>query len=389
MAAEKTKTRRRSYRRRSSKKITTLTRLTRPHILNIKEKPPREIKGEHSLCRTRAQTARRTVKAVASNTTEGELSLFTGVRTRTPVHKDTGELEGQQALSPEQAFSKDATLYTPLTTVSDSPTEEPEEEKEEFFMAPEGTEKADSPSLTNVHFLNSELVTDKTDPTTFDQQILPNVSTSENHALDIQYETKKAGKEVDISSMLAAINAKLLKLDTLEYQSRKLEGNLSSVQSKVNEVSNSINSVKQDMSRHVSRWEETVKGIADRVAELEKGAQSWEKRWEQQREALSGDCKVLQSSIDSNSKQIIELETILSNSKQKWESLNKLEEKIKEAAENKFKDVQKLLRDVLHEELLEEMKTVKSHGIPEEQLKGLREEMTEKMQIQKEEVINL
>lgn len=200
-------------------------------------------------------------------------------------------------------------------------------------------------------------------------------------------EQKSTAQKIIISQTLAEINSKLSKLDTLESLNIKLEGILSGLQSRVEDISSTINTVKSDLAKYEQKWERTVNDLADRISELEKSSLSWENRWELQREDLSTDCKVLQKSIDSNSKQIIELESVLDQSKQKLNSLDKLEEKIKNAAEKKFKDIRNMLREDLRKEMLEDIKKIRPPDISHEDLNKVREDLSSQMQTQNTEIM--
>lgn len=81
------------------------------------------------------------------------------------------------------------------------------------------------------------------------------------------------------------------------------------------------------------------------------------------------------------------MESVLDQSKQKLESLDKLEEKIKNAAEKKFKEVQKMIREDLHKELIEEVKTKRPPEVSHEDLHRVREELSTQMQTQNAEML--
>lgn len=275
-------------------------------------------------------------------------------------------------------LSTPVSVTTP-TVLSELITEGQEEEKEEFFMAPENAAlNIDaSPKIRK----ENENVSKPNKPNEKMPGLLPG-------SPDLTNENTSNEHKDNISQTLAEMNSRLSKLDKLESLNLKLEGNLSRLQSKVEDMSNTINTVKSDLSKYEQRWENTVKGLAGRISELEKTSQSWEKRWELQREALDGDCKILQASMDSNSKKILEIESNLNQSKQQWQSLNKLEEKIKNAAEAKFQEVQKIIREDLLKELLDKVKPAKSPEITQDDLARVREEIMTKMQAQNEDVVS-
>lgn len=63
-------------------------------------------------------------------------------------------------------------------------------------------------------------------------------------------------------------------------------------------------------------------------------------KWEDYRAKIQKDVSITQSSIDSNSCKILDLEAKVAQYQEKWESLEVLEKKINDAAEKKFKIVQ-------------------------------------------------
>lgn len=145
-----------------------------------------------------------------------------------------------------------------------------------------------------------------------------------------------------ILKTLEGMNGQLQKLDTLESLTQNLKTDLSKVQSQVEEVSVNINSVKTDLEKYEGR-----------LSKLEKSAQSWDKKLELHREAIASDFQVVQSSIDSNSKKAIALESKLNHYKGKWDSLDKLEDKIKQAANSKFQTIKAAVKTELAKEILD------------------------------------
>lgn len=341
MAAEKPKQKRRGFRPNRFKKVTFHYRTTPAPKPIITEALSREIGKELLRGRTRAQTARNIGRELTSNSEKANGPLFTCSGKRPgmiPVSRNMGAKANTRGktlgyLSTSENAEDTLILDTQAlpTVLADSDPAGPEEEKEEFFMAPEDA----ATGVDNPHELNGEN---------------GNIGAS------------------NISNILANINTKLLKLDTLDSLNTKLEDNLSSLQSKVEGMVNTVNAVKSDLARYERRWEDTVNSLTDRITELENSSQSWEKRWELQREALKSDCKILQTSIDSNSKNILELSSTSERYKQQWDSLHELEEKTKKAADKKFQEVQKMLRDDLRKELLQEIKMIKPSEVTQEDL---------------------
>lgn len=356
MAADKAKQKKRGYRKSQYRKTNLYNRIPSKSNFSKMLGLSYGMGGEPPRCRTRAQTAHRMEKSCIdveeTYITDSEEATASSAA---PEVRDSmvrvGEISPNETQGPRLATC----VQAEPRRKSDKPSRsnispvEMEEETEEFFMAPEGEEEA---SLTSGGA-----------PSTTESGKINNVSNMPNQG-------------VDISSTLLAMNSKLSKLDTLENLNIKLEG----VQSKVEDVSRGINSVKSELSKYEQRWEETTKGLIGRISELEKTSQSWERRWELQREAVSGDCKILQASIDSNSKRLIELETRMDSSAKRWESINSLETKIQEAADNKFQVVQKVIREDLSKELLKEIKEAKSNEVSRDDLEKVKEDIRETIQ---------
>lgn len=127
----------------------------------------------------------------------------------------------------------------------------------------------------------------------------------------------------------------------------ELQGELAKVQARVESVSEIVTTVKSDMSKYEERWEATCKQINDRLDKLEKKSTSYDNKMTLIRSDVARDLKVVQSSLDSNSKQILEMEAFVKQSKDKWVSLHTLEGQIKHAADQKFRAIQTALKDEL------------------------------------------
>lgn len=357
------------------------------HFFQVKTqnvgRTPHELGGETQRYRTRAQTALKTNEICSNAAKEASTDFNAGNEVefnasarpenrdstvRQSVYGSNETYDSQTVLNVLAESGRDPNMTS--GPGSDASSSELEEEREEFFMALEETTSTDSGATPKNNRKKGKLDL---------------FSSSKRETEDA---SNKSYQGENIASTLTAMNSKLLKLDTLENLNLKLEGNISSVQTKVEDVSNSINTVKVDLSKYERRWEETSKGLAGRISELEKGAQSWEKRWELQRETVSRDCKILQASIESNSKRVIELELLSENATQRWKSLDSLEDKIKTAAENKFQAIQEAITDDLRKELLEEIKAAKSPQVTLEDLEKVKEEFKATVQAQTANVLH-
>lgn len=187
----------------------------------------------------------------------------------------------------------------------------------------------------------------------------------------------------NILQSLAEIHARLEKLDKIEVSSSNMEGDISQVQSDIKGVATQVSSFNTELQKYEEKWESRVGDITDRLASLERGDKSLRNKWDLHREATPKDFETVQSSIDSNSKELIELRSQIGCNTEKYSNLENLEVKIQEAAEKQFQVLQKSLKRELREELKEEMisevesfKTSASEGI-NKGIKRLKTELTE------------
>lgn len=174
----------------------------------------------------------------------------------------------------------------------------------------------------------------------------------------------------DILQTLSSMNAKLQKLDALDSLTITLKEGHSSVQEKVEGVLVQVGTVKNDLRRCEAKWEEGINALSERVSQLEQGAQGmdskWDNKWDSYRTKLQKDAAITQSGIDSNSSKILELEAKVAQYQEKWETLEGLEKKIKDAAEKKFKVVQKAIKEEIQEEMSENIRVTVKQQIKEE-----------------------
>lgn len=177
-----------------------------------------------------------------------------------------------------------------------------------------------------------------------------------------------------ILKKLEDMGGRLQKLDTLENLNINLKGEMTQVRSSIEEVVLSLNTVKSDLDRYEEKWQAVFKNLSDRVTVLENDAKSMDNKWDLYRESVAKDVRVLQSSIDSNSKRVISTESIISLHKDKWDSLNDLEGKIKQAADKKFSAIKTAVKIEICEEILEEVRARPSE-VTHEDLEELKNEL--------------
>lgn len=207
---------------------------------------------------------------------------------------------------------------------------------------------------------------------------------SVNHSDDI-YPPSKQGTKIEdekycsIMATLEAITSKLQKLDTLENITTNLQEEISRGNSRIEEVSATVNTVKSDLTKYDEKWENIFTSINSRLLSLEKTTKSWENKLEQSRQDTANAFKVVQSGIDSNSKKALEFESFLKKSEKKWESLHRLENKIKMATEKKFQQLKRLIQTEVKEEVLQEIQTGRLQITTPENLHSFKTELREEI----------
>lgn len=178
-----------------------------------------------------------------------------------------------------------------------------------------------------------------------------------------------------ILATLKTMNSKLQKSDTLENLTTTLQEEISKGNSRIEEVSVGVNMVKIDLTKYDQKWEQISSSINSRLASLEKCTHSWDNKLEQSRQDTANSLKILQWGIDSNSKKTLEFENFLKKSEEKWESLHRLENKIKLATEKKFQELKKLITLEVKEEIVQEVKAGRLQFISPEEVISIKTEL--------------
>lgn len=117
---------------------------------------------------------------------------------------------------------------------------------------------------------------------------------------------------------------------------------------------------------------------------LEKNSKSMETKWDLYRESIAKDFEVMQSSIDSNSKKALASEATIRSYKDKWDSLNILEDSIKQAAKKKFNAIKSAVKSELAEEILQEVRAKPIEVSREDLLEVKKEIASEVLALQEE-----
>lgn len=139
----------------------------------------------------------------------------------------------------------------------------------------------------------------------------------------------------NIMDTLAAMNAKLQKIDVIESLALETKKEVSGVNSRIDNISKQLQAVKADLRNKESKWETGVSELRDKVAHMETGCSKLENKWVQCKGFLKKELDIAQSSLDSNSTRLGELEQEFAEYKEKMAALENMRQTIIEAAEQK------------------------------------------------------
>lgn len=177
---------------------------------------------------------------------------------------------------------------------------------------------------------------------------------------------------------LASMNKRLKKLDTLEEMNSGLKGEITRVQSLVGEVSEQVNTVKSDLKSDLKRcedkWEASADGMMNRISKVEQDLQTAERKWESGNSELNDNLSAIQLNVGKNEAKISSIEAELVRYKEKWGSLLSLEQKIKDAAEDKFQEVGDSIKKDIRKEMVQEVRTVQASSDKESKYVRLKDQ---------------
>lgn len=163
-----------------------------------------------------------------------------------------------------------------------------------------------------------------------------------------------------ILQKLSRMETKLNKLDNLEVLYSKLNGEMVNVQTSMSNVSAQLGNVKADLQKQEKKWAEVTQTMNKRLSSLEQGCQRMEKDWSTCISAVKTGVNHAQTSIDSNSSQILGIANQVETLKDQFKSLENVEKKIISAAEGKFGDMQTAVKnEVTHVVTTSVMNTVR------------------------------
>lgn len=150
-------------------------------------------------------------------------------------------------------------------------------------------------------------------------------------------------------------NSDIIKV--LQNMNQSLKGEISGVASKLGQMTSQIAKVENDLQSYENKWESRMEALTGRISQLENDRQSLENRWEMHRKDQSKELSIIQTGIDSNSSAVMELQNKAQLNQEKWDTLLEIEQRIKNAAEQKFKMLQKTITKEIQKEILEEVRS--------------------------------
>lgn len=162
---------------------------------------------------------------------------------------------------------------------------------------------------------------------------------------------------------LAPMESKLGKLDTLESMNRSLNGEISKVQNRMKDLTDQMSFFTSELSKQDKKWEACHSALSNRISEAETVNKRFEEKWEVGNNAVLRDLKSMQSSVDSASEKIVQLENNAATQKERLDAINTLEKQVKQA----------------EEQIRSQKEVIRSISKMEEKIKGAAEEKFQKL----------
>lgn len=164
----------------------------------------------------------------------------------------------------------------------------------------------------------------------------------------------------NILDTLAAMNAKLQKIDVIESLALETKKEVTGVNNRIDNISKQLEAVKEDLKTKESKWEKGVTELRAKVNHIQSGCVKIEKRWIECKGFYKKELDIVQTSVDSNSTRLGEMEQELADYKKKMESLENMRQNIIEAAEQKVieksTDIEQKVQKKIREDLKENKK---------------------------------
>lgn len=158
-----------------------------------------------------------------------------------------------------------------------------------------------------------------------------------------------------ILQKLSRMEMKLNKLDNLEVLYNKLNGEMVNMQTSMRVMTSQLGNVKSDLQKQEKKWAEVSHTMDKRLLIVEKGCRKMEQDWSTYKSAVNSNLNIAQTSIDSNSSEILEIKRQVETLGGQFKSLEKVEKRIIAAAEGKFEDMQTAVKNQVTDEVTKDV----------------------------------
>lgn len=213
-------------------------------------------------------------------------------------------------------------------------------------------------SVSENSFTEGEVTSNKSTPPT-KEDTTPDHTQYQVNLLGDSKDNNHNGVNDYIMQTLRSMDVRLKKLDTLEGMSKDMKQDMGKIHSRISSISTQMTGIQSDLKKAELKWEESEEVLKGRMLKVEKGCQKIEKALEGCKTALHSDLQKAQSSLDSNSSRILELENKLLDGTPNWANAEDLQEKIDLAAEKKCNKLYEVLREEVKKEVANDMEADK------------------------------
>lgn len=158
-----------------------------------------------------------------------------------------------------------------------------------------------------------------------------------------------------ILQTLAAMNAKLQKIDVIEALAMETRREVAGVNSRIDNISEQLDAVKADLRRKESKWEAGVNELQNKVAHMESGCHEIEKSWDKYKKVLRNDLETVQTNVVNNSTRLREVEQELSECKEKLAAVENMRQGITQDTEQKISEMSSSIEKEVHKKIKAEI----------------------------------
>lgn len=181
-------------------------------------------------------------------------------------------------------------------------------------------------------------------------------------------------------SKLDSMEVKLSKLDSLESINLSVRGNVSKVQSRLDDMGNKFSKLTNELSKQDKRCEARSAELASKISKVENERKNIKLEWEAYKVTAQKDVSKMQTEVNNSRAKIRELEaqivcqakkldsiaaleeglkqaqSLAAQLKEKLDSVDNLEDKIKKAAEDKFEILKAAVKKEVRSEIIHEFR---------------------------------